>query len=60
MSHVMNELQKMSDNHPCMIAWIKYKASEEYKNTILWAGENNRGCIFTAFYEGWIAAGGVL
>ena len=64
----------LPDNHPLMIAWEKYRASEEAKNSDKWArtikvsepmqGQiilehpHTTGALWAAFVAGFVAAGG--
>ncbi len=42
-------------DHPLMIEWDAYKATEEYANTKRWAGhaEHVEGSLWAAFVHGW-------
>lgn len=38
-----------------MKAWEAHKATEEFANTIKWAGEANLGQLWACFYAGYFA-----
>lgn len=47
----------MPRNHPCLAAWNRYSATEEFANTRRWAGHQNHvdGSLWAAFEAGWRA-----
>jgi hypothetical protein len=45
---------------PLMQAWLAYKGTPEFANTLSWAGKLNEGSLWAAFVEGWKAAGGEM
>ena len=51
--------QALSNDDPRMIAWNKYKETEEYSNTKGWAGyaQHVEGSLWAAFLVGWTMAG---
>ena len=51
--------QALSSDDPRMIAWNKYKETEEYSNTKGWAGyaQHVEGSLWAAFLVGWTMAG---
>lgn len=42
-------------DHPLLIAWEKYRQTEEYANTKKWATHNEHvdGSLWAAFLQGW-------
>lgn len=50
----------LGKDEPLMVAWEKYKTTDEYANTLKWAGKSNEGQLWAAFTQGWLAAGGKL
>jgi hypothetical protein len=52
----MNAQLPLPEDHPLMVAWKAYRATEEFANTAKWAGENNLGSLWAAFASGWGAA----
>ncbi len=50
----------MRDDEPLMVAWNKYRKTDDYKNTVKWAGEANIGQLWACFSAGWKAAGGFI
>jgi hypothetical protein len=48
----------MRPDEPLMVAWTAYQETEDYKSTIRWAGECNKGNLWGAFMAGYKAAGG--
>jgi hypothetical protein len=40
---------------PIMLAWERYKSSQEYANSFKWAAheEHRNGSMWAAFFEGW-------
>ena len=50
----------MRDDEPLMIAWKAYQKTEEFENTLLWAGKSNMGQLWASFMAGWLAAGGKI
>lgn len=53
-------MRQILDDEPVMKAWKAYQQTEEYRNTMLWAGQSNKGQIWAAFIEGWRRAGGEI
>jgi hypothetical protein len=43
---------------PSIIAWNKYKESEDFNNCIKWNGEYCKGSLWTVFYAGYAMANG--
>jgi hypothetical protein len=41
-----------------MVAWTKHKKTDEYANTLNWAGKSNEGNLWAAFLAGFKAGGG--
>ena len=56
----MGASRAMSDDEPLMMAWRKHQDTEDFKNTLKWAGESNMGQLWACFMHGWLAAGGVI
>jgi hypothetical protein len=70
----MPAMQKVADDHPLMLAWEKYRATEEAANSDKWARTVKvsepmqgqvilehpylPGSLWSAFLAGWTAAGG--
>lgn len=56
----MHAQTQVPKDHPLMLAWEKYLASDEYSNSFKWAGkeEHRKGSIWAAFTKGWLAAKG--
>ncbi len=54
----MSASRAMRPDEPLMIAWAEYQRSDDYVNTVRWAGESNVGGLWAAFMAGWLAAGG--
>lgn len=59
----MSAQTPVAKDHPLMIAWDKYKATEEYANNKKWAmfperSEDLDGSLWALFVAGWDAAGG--
>jgi hypothetical protein len=50
----MPTMQQLPDDHPDVIAWNAYKASEDYENTKRWAtnAEHTEGSLWAAFVAG--------
>lgn len=50
---------QVSENNPMLIAWNKYKASDEYQNSRNWAKheEHVDGSMWASFVIGWNASG---
>lgn len=49
----------LAADDPRMVAWGKYRATDEYANARHWALKPDHvdGALWAAFIEGWIAAG---
>lgn len=50
-------MQKLPDNHPLVIAWEAYRATEEYANSLQWAMQSHdkmtvEGSLWGAFVAG--------
>jgi hypothetical protein len=64
----MPSMEVLSKDSPIMIAWEKYKATEEFKNSSNWAkhrepnGEHLHveGALWAAFYQGFVFGGNLL
>jgi hypothetical protein len=54
----IKDSRSMRPDEPLMVAWTAYQETEEYKSTIRWAGECNKGNLWVAFIAGYKAAGG--
>ncbi len=62
----MNAQTPVPDDHPLMIAWNAYKATDDYANTVKWASnvewvkepDNAAGQLWGAFVAGWRAGTG--
>lgn len=39
-------------NEPVMVAWNAHKATEDYANTLRWAGQSNEGNLWAMFLAG--------
>lgn len=54
----MSTMTPCPANDPRMIAWTKYKATEEYANVLNWAHheEHTEGSLWAAFIEGFAVA----
>lgn len=63
----MGGMQKLPDDSPIMIAWEKYRKTDDYRNSLKWAlggdetipGDDQRrrwaeGSLWSAFLEGWV------
>lgn len=48
-----NTQAPLPKDDPRLIAWEKYKQTDEFKNTIRWAGVINVGSLWAAFLVGW-------
>ncbi len=46
------------DDHPLMIAWKAYQATEDFADSLRWTGEHSRISMWAAFSHGWLAARG--
>lgn len=44
--------QAVPRDHPLMIAWEEWRQSDQYANTLKWAGESNVGNLWAAFSAG--------
>lgn len=42
----------IGQDEPVMIAWNKHKATDDYANTLRWAGASNEGNLWAVFYAG--------
>lgn len=57
----MSASSPVPKDHPLMVAWEAYKATEDYANTKRWAGRDDQatdGSLWASFERGWLAAGG--
>lgn len=45
-------MAQVAADDPLMIAWNEYKKSDQYSNTLGWAGKSNEGGLWAAFVEG--------
>lgn len=45
-------------DEPVMVAWVAFRATPEYANTLAWAGKANEGNLWACFLAGFTAAGG--
>ena len=54
----MSTQTPVPQNHPLMIAWNVYKATDDYQNTHRWAvhAQHTEGSLWGAFEQGWRAA----
>lgn len=55
----MGAMAPVPQDHPLMKAWNAYKATEDYSNTLHWAGEGKQfseGSLWAAFMAGFDAA----
>ena len=53
----MNNPETLVPNdHPLKIAWDAYKKTEDYRNTVRWAGEGGVGGLWAAFMAGFDTA----
>ena len=54
----MSEMQPSPKDYPAILAFEKYRASDEFRNSFKWAcdAEHRIGLMWTAFYEGFQAA----
>lgn len=54
-----NEPQRqVRDDEPLMIAWKAHQQTEEFRNTLHWAGASNLGQLWACFAAGFKAGGG--
>lgn len=53
----MSAMTPVPKDHPLMLAWEAYKATDEYANTKKWAAypEHVDGSLWAAFEQGWRA-----
>ena len=53
----MSAMTPVPKDHPLMIAWEAYKATDDYTNTKKWAGyeQHVEGSLWAAFVQGWAA-----
>lgn len=51
-------MSPLPKNHPIMLAWDRYKSTDDYANSFRWAGheEHRAGSMWTAFLAGFNAA----
>lgn len=49
-------------DHPLFLAWVDYKASEDFENSAKWAldPQHTEGSMWAAFMNGWQARDGVV
>lgn len=56
-----NDPQRLvRDDEPLMIAWKAHQKTDEFENTLQWAGKANMGQLWACFAAGWKAAGGEI
>lgn len=54
----MSEETPLPKDHPMMVAWDTYRATEEYRNSFKWASDvqHRPGSMWAAFMTGYMAA----
>lgn len=52
----MNVSQSIPSDAPVMKAWEAHKATDEFRNTLKWAGQANVGQLWACFYAGYFAS----
>lgn len=58
----MSAEARLPETAPIMVAFRKYKQTDEFRNSANWAldAKHTEGSLWAAFVQGWLAAGGKL
>lgn len=58
MNTEQNVMQRIPDDHPLMVAWNEFKASDDYEKTKQWATApaHTEGSLWAVFMAGWYKA----
>ena len=51
----MENMRALNADEPVMLAWTAHKQTEEYQNTLRWAGQSNEGNLWAVFLAGFNA-----